>query len=226
MMALRAASPLPHWPGVEVEPPVTVLPALENFPEVNLAPQEVTFGDPRGGRRPSAPLAIEVLRELEPGDLQALSGAVAAPAQRLLQIRQPHHALARLICEGRELAEVALITGYAPSYISNLQNDPAFAELLSYYSVQREQVFVDVLERMRTLGLHSMEELQRRLEEAPEKFSNREVMELVDRMVIAPADIAAKAKGTAGPSGGSTSIQISFVGAGPGPIDVTPRRDS
>lgn len=192
--------------------------------EVNLAPQEVTFGDARGGRKPCAPLAFEVLRALEPGDLQALSEAVAAPAQRLLQIRQPHHALARLLCEGRDQVEVSLITGYSPAYISSIQNDPAFAELMGYYGTQREQVFIDTLERLKSLGLTSAQELARRLEEAPEKFSNREIMELTELALVKPVAAANTGKGQGAGAGAGVSIQVSFVGTGPQPIDVTPRR--
>lgn len=200
-----------------------ILPS-QSSSEVLLSPQEVTFGDARGGRRASAPLMLEVARVLEPGDLQALGGAVAAPAQRLLQIRHSHHQLARLLCEGREQAEVSLLTGYAPSYISSLQNDPAFAELLTYYAIQREQVFIDTVEALKGLGLNTMAELQRRLEEAPEKFSNREIMEALELLLVKP--MAAQAKGPIGGQiGPAPSINISFVGASPQTLDITPRGD-
>lgn len=196
--------------------------APQHAPRVELAPQELTFGDARG-KRPGTPLAIEVVRALTPEDLQALGEAVAAPAQRLLQIRAPHHQLARLLCEGRDQAEVSLMTGYTPSYISTIQNDPAFAELLNYYSIQREQVFIDTLERLKDLGLTAAAEIQRRIEEAPEKFSNREVMELMELALVKPAEAKANAKG--GPSGAGADIRISFVAAEPRTIDITPRRD-
>lgn len=194
--------------------------------EVNLAPQELTFADARGGRRPATPLTLEVLRVLEPADLQALGGAVAASTQRLLQIRAPHHQLARLLCEGREHAEIALITGYTPSYISTIQNDPAFAELMNYYSVQREQVFIETAERMKALGLHTLEEIQRRLEEAPEKFSNREIMELAELVLVKP--VAAASKGNQDRSGNALAphVHVTFVGAQPqNVLDITPRED-
>lgn len=190
---------------------------------VDLAPQEVRFPDARGGRRPKSPLVLEVLRPLGESDLQALGGAVAAPAQRLLQIRHSHHQLARLLCEGRDQAEVALITGYTPSYISSIQNDPAFAELLNYYAIQREQVFIDTVEALKVLGLTAKAELQRRLEEAPEKFSSREIMEAMELLLIKPTIAQAQARGASSGAGPGVAIQVSFVGTGPRTIDITPR---
>ncbi len=190
-------------------------------------PSELVFPDARGGRRPATPLAIEVLRPLVPGDLQALSVAVVAPTQRLCQIKHSHHQLAKLLCEGRDQAEIALITGYSPAYISNIQHDPAFNELLAYYGVQREQVFADVLERMKSLGLDSVDELQRRLSETPEKFSNREIMELVNLALVKPEEIKAKIKSGSGDGGNvpAVAVSISFVGTGPKDIiDITPRQ--
>lgn len=199
---------------------MTALPATaqEDFPP------EITLPDARGGRRRAKPLMLEVERVLEPGDLAALGNAVVAPPQRLLQIRAAHHQLARLICEGRELCDISLITGYQPAYISGLQNDPAFQELLAHYASQRELIFVDAMEQLRTLGISTLQELQDRLEKSPEKFSNRELLELMQKALVEPEAIKAGAK-SAGAGAPAVAVQVSFVGAGAGVIDVTPRED-
>lgn len=185
--------------------------------------EDMTFPRPRGNR--PEPLAIEVLRVLELKDLQALGTSVVAVPQRLLQIRQPHHQLARTLCEGKEIVEASLITGYAPGTISQLLNDPAFQELMCYYGTQREQVFVDTLERLKSLGLTSHEELQRRLDEAPEKFTNTQLMELVEMALLKPE--VAKAMSRQAPSNGpATNIQVTFVASEPRALDITPHQQA
>lgn len=212
----------PRNPGSQVEPLVDNALA-EHDPDTNSPPAELVFGDARGGRRPVEPLAIEVIRALEPDDIQALSGAVAAPAQRLLQIRYSHHRLAELIALGEDQCHISAITGYSPSYISSLGNDPAFQELIQYYATQREQVFVDALDRLKALGLNSVEEIQRRLADDPAKFTNRELGELAELALVKPG----QGRGGATVPGPGINIAVSFVGAGQGPgqepLDVTPR---
>lgn len=195
------------------------------MPDLDLipSPREITFDSAQGNRR-SVPLALEFVRVLELDDLQGLGGAVAAPTRPLLQIRHAHHQLAQLICAGTDNSEISLITGYTPSYISKIQHDPAFNELIQYYALQREQRFVDVLERLKVLGLSSAEECQRRLEEAPEKFTNREIMELMELAIIKPAEAVARGKAQGqGPAGSGVNISVSFVGSQNAPIDITPR---
>ena len=80
---------------------------------------------------------------------------------------------------------------------------------MSIYTTERKAIFVDVLERMKTLGLASMEEIQSRLSDTPEKFSTRELMELT-KMLLEP-NVGA-GKGGAGASGG-VSVNVSFVTA-------------
>jgi len=128
-----------------------------------------------------------------------------------------------MIAEGRTDGEAALISGYDPSTVSRLKSDPAFAELLSYYQTQKEMIFVDVAERMKALGLSSLDELQHRLESSPDEWSKRELLELSELMLI---------KGRAGPGAGNigtgsasgapaVSVSIEFVQTGPnGPAPI------
>jgi len=82
-----------------------------------------------------------------------------------------------------------------PGRISILKKDPAFAELIEYYKTQKDEAYVNVHERLAVLGLSSVEELAERLEDAPEGFTNRELMELsalgLDRAGFAPVSKAA-----------------------------------
>jgi hypothetical protein len=84
-----------------------------------------------------------------------------------------------LLAEGRTAVECSLITGYAQSRISLLQKDPAFKQLLDHYSGVHQEVYINVHERLAGFSLDALEELQERLETAPEKFSNSELMSMI-----------------------------------------------
>lgn len=173
---------------------------------------EVSFPDARGGRKRSEPVQIAIARPLTEADLETLAARSAAPTgQRLSRIRHSHHLLAQCIARGSTQAEASAITGYDPAYISALKGDPAFDELLAHYAGVAGDLFVDVLERMKALGLSTVDEISHRLETDADAFSNRELMELAELMLVKPRRIDA-----IGGAGGSAStpltINIGFVG--------------
>ena len=185
---------------------------------------EITFS-PGQGRR-AKPLVVDVVRALTPEDLADLTdpGAlVVTPFQSLKRITHAHHSIAKLLVKGYPNAQVSEISGYAPAYISTLQRDPAFAELVSYYRSEREIVFVDTLERMKALGLATLDELQHRLAEDPDGWSNRELMEMAKLML---GDTGTQGGKPAGGGGNGINLQVNFIranhqeapGNGPGPI--------
>lgn len=116
---------------------------------------------------------LELTDRAEASQLQS-TGAKAIGVKRL---RERHHALARLLAQGVKPGEAALIAGYCPSRVSILQRDPAFQELLTHYRSQMNLAAIDLGTRLGHLGSTAIEELQERLEEAPETFTNRELME-------------------------------------------------
>lgn len=177
---------------------------------------EVSFGDSRGGRK-ARDCEIAVVRSLTTDDLPVLeSGASqAGTGISLLSIRHSHHLLAQCLAKGMPQVEAALMTGYSASYISSIKGDPAFNELLAYYNQVAELAFVDVMERMRVLGLSAIDELQRRLEVETDEWTRRELMELAELMVLkgrsGPGG-AAGAPGTGGASGlAGVVVNVSFV---------------
>lgn len=133
------------------------------------------------GRRQQE-LHASVRRELNESDVARLwalpDGGLGSTASPLQKIGFAHHSLAKLLAEGRTNAECSLITGRSASRISILKNDPAIMELIEYYRTQNEAVYLNIHERLATLGLSSIEELQQRLEDEPDSFSQRELMEL------------------------------------------------
>lgn len=162
-------------------------------------------------RAQRGPVAWTLIRELTLDDLAPLmdSGALTpqpANARNLSSVRSTHHMIAQLMAEGKGNAEISLIMGYNPGYLSALRNDPAFRELLAYYGTEREKVFVDVLERMKGLGVHALEELHERVEQGPEKFKNRELLEIAELMLVKGSGSAAGA--SVGPA---VNISVNFV---------------
>lgn len=83
--------------------------------------------------RPPRAVRAEIVRALVPADLAMLSIERGIEAPRIKQLRDHHHAIARLVAKGHSGAEIAAITGYGQSRISILKADPAFAELVEFY---------------------------------------------------------------------------------------------
>lgn len=172
----------------------------------------LAIGSARG--RKGKQVSMEVVRELQVSDLDLIQnpppqGVVTSP---LAKLRHSHHMLARLLAQGTRPGECSMMTGYSLSRISILQNDPAFRELISYYAANVEAKYLDVHERLASLGLSSLDELQERLDQDPDSFKNKELMDLaelaLDRSVTKDAR-----KG--GPPGASIppTINVTFVGS-------------
>lgn len=176
---------------------------------------ELDLGSARGGRKPSSPMSVQVVGGLGQDDLEELAnpGPVASPGQAIAKISHSHHQLAQLLAKGVVQEEASLITGYSPAYISRLKNeDPAFQNLMAHYGQEREAVFVDVLERMKSIGLSSLDELQARLADDPAGWSRRELMELAELLLIKPGQ--GRGQFASGGSGGpAVSVNVKFVTA-------------
>lgn len=188
---------------------------IDPDPSNDSMPQNIDLGPNQGRRRGGKKgLMWEFIRILSaPQDLSLLSNTLPAPRATLSQIRHSHHHLARLLSEGKSNHEASLQSGYAPSYISILKTDPSFQELVTYYSSQQEQVFVDVLDRMRVLGLNTLEELQTRLETDPDSYSLRELMEQAELMLIKPmvATRSTMPIAASGPGSHGVQVNVNFV---------------
>src|SRR5262249_41223846 len=122
---------------------------------------------PARGRRAAAYSPAVITRELVAEDIARLhilpEGSLKTEARPLQRLRHSHHMLAQLLASGEKQEVCALATGYDPAYISNIQKDPAFKELLAHYASQTETVTIEVAARLRALGLDSVDELQDRL---------------------------------------------------------------
>lgn len=171
---------------------------------------------PGKGRRP-APITYGVPRPLTEADIASMwdhAGAGQKGVPRLKTLRYNHHLLAKAVASGKTLLECSKLTGLSVPRISDLKNDPAFQELVSFYAEELNEVYVDVHQRMAALGTSVLEELAERFEADPEKFTKRELLDLFTTM--ADRSIAT-AKGGPSPqqalsvNGGGLALQINFV---------------
>ena len=175
----------------------------------------------RGGAKRAKPLEIEIVRGLTEQDLALIQSgeALGSEPPKLATLRHNHHLLAQTLAKGVKETEASLITGYSLSRISILKSDPAFKELLAGYASLHEEKFVEVLDRMKALGLSTLDEIQERLESDPGKFSNRELFELTELMLAKGRNLSAPMGGSALGPGGVT-LNVKFVSASP-QIDAT-----
>lgn len=114
--------------------------------------------------RAAKPLTAEVVRELDPGDLALLQEEKGSAAPALKRLGERHHALARCLASGMGSGEAAIVCGYAPSRVSILLDDPAFAELLVFYRGEVQEKYLDMHGVLAGLSLDAAMELRERLE--------------------------------------------------------------
>lgn len=181
-----------------------------------------------GSARGRKPLdhGFAFVRELGEADIPLLlmPEAVGSKTPAVQKLRHSHHALARLLAEGRPGVECAAILGMSQSRISILKHDPAFQELLEFYGKQKEEIYLDVHQRLAGLAVDTLEEIHERLGEDPDSFSNKELLLVaemaLDRSVAPPK--RAEGSGT-GMGEGVPAISITFVqGAGGGSEPLPP----
>ena len=198
--------------------------------------ESLVLGQNRGSRN-REPLVIAASRPLTQADLPALVDPPAlASKPKVHALRHSHHQIARLIAIGKPDVEIALITGYDPAYICNLKRGQDFAELVSHYAGQRDLAFTEVMDRMKQMGLDTIDEIQRRFAEDPTSFTNTQLMDLTELMIIKPMRASAPPQSGGFAPTGPVNIQINVAGVRPPPsavplpegpgaiIDAAPRR--
>lgn len=194
---------------------------------------ELRLGSARGGKRiPAEKVEIAQVRALTDEDIPALRAPPPVSSlPSIPQIKHQHHQIAGLLAQGLPGEEISLITGYSPSYISILKNAPDMQQLVSYYQKMADEKLrektVDGIARLRALGIASVEELQNRMNESPEKFTVAQLTELVQVGILQTTAIPGKGMQVPGISGG-LQINLKFESAseraeGGILLDVTPR---
>ena len=159
--------------------------------------------------------AIRVVREITREDLKLIASAPSSEAKGAVQtLRAAHHQVARMMSQGRPIAEVSLVTGYSVNYLRRLQDDPSFQELLAHYGAEQDLVLADVWGQMRDLGLDTLAQLRERLESEPKTFSNSQLLEQVKLLLVQPY-VATHSSAASQNASAGAKIEISFVGAKP-----------
>lgn len=124
---------------------------------------------------------IQVSRELTPEDLALAEttekGTSPPPLQR---ISERHHALARELAAGATNAQAAAKFGFAPATVSILKSDPAFQELLAFYTDAANQEFADHHEMLAGLSMDAIVIMRERLENNPDEIDIGELRKLAE----------------------------------------------
>jgi hypothetical protein len=200
------------------------------------------------GRTTATPLTLTYVRDLTEADLALLAGGARAVSvrERIESLTHRHHLAARMIADGMKLSDVAYATAYSATTIANLRKDPAFRDLLAYYHGQKEQVYLDVHQRLGSLGMAAVDKLQSRIEhldrlgedelddaqeEARRKIMPNGTLLQIAEMALDRSIAPAKGNGNAGVRdprdiGGGLVVNLNFAEQGPSKankvVDVTP----
>lgn len=133
----------------------------------------------RTSGRAKKPMLAELERELDMDDLESLLEEKGVQAPKIKEFRERHHALAKLIAEGRKPGEAAILQRYSQSRMSVLLADPSFRELVAHYQEIVNEEFVDFQAKLSELALDAAMILQSRMEDKPEDLSDALVLQIV-----------------------------------------------
>lgn len=153
---------------------------MEDHPEIDELLESLDLSDLRvhGPPRPGTYAAYE--RDLTEADMAALElPRGGGPVKALARIHASHHSVARCLAAGMKATQVALVTGYTPVRVSQLQQDSAFQALVADYRAEVKSVFANLAERMNDLSLDAIELLHERLHDGPENFTVPVLLEIV-----------------------------------------------
>ena len=151
---------------------------------------DLNFDIHLGGRATKA-LDAEAVRELGQSDLALLATERHIQPSHVQRLSSRHHALARCVATGMSAEEASACTGYTSSRISVMKDDPAFAELVSFYQSDKANLVHDLADKMAAIANDTADILHDRLETTPEAFSVNELQEqlkiVADRTGHGPA---------------------------------------
>lgn len=134
---------------------------------------------------------------LEPSQLAELLALEASP-RPVDRIRQKHHLLARYLAKGHAIVDAAMLSGYSSGAARVLENDPAFQDLLRYYTKELEEYKEQLIVKLEAISIEAADELMDRLsdETLRAKMSVTQLERLVvlasDRLGLAPQRAAAE----------------------------------
>lgn len=131
---------------------------------------------------PVAAAQVTVLKALSRDDLEALDAPAAIGNYQPAKISERHHALARAIASGMKDLEAAALVGYSKQMVVILRQSPAFLELIELYSREVDLEFSELTAQFAGLTKDAIGTLRDRLEQNPEDFSNKMLLEIGTKM--------------------------------------------
>jgi len=158
--------------------------------------------------RPKGGLGLEVVRELSDLDMALPPVAPPAKVSTLPEIQGIHHTYARLLGEGKSVAQVAAIMGTSGARLRRLMEDPAFCELMAYYQEQKEDIWMGAQKQMALLHRIATDEIIRRVEDDIEKKIPLSELRLLSEMA-GDRSVTPPLKNADG-GGGTTKITFNF----------------
>jgi len=127
------------------------------------------------------PKGLQVF-EVRPATAEDIANAVLIDYS-LKKIKSSHHEIARLLALGLKNVEVAAQTGYTPQHVHNLQNAPAFQELLAHYQKRRTDEVMDLTKSINMTAADALQVLQERLDEAPGAISDKDLLGITEKLL-------------------------------------------
>jgi hypothetical protein len=129
------------------------------------------------GRAASA-VEFEVIGELTEVDLSLLDEEKGSKTPAVKRLSERHHALARHLAAGLKIGEAAAVCGYDISRVSILKDDPAFKELVKFYTETVDAAYAGMHETLAGMSLDAALLLRERMEDTPEKMKTAELLEV------------------------------------------------
>lgn len=121
------------------------------------------------------PLVLEPGGLLTESDREALANAIqkgtnpnGGPPTGIEKLRASHHQVARLVADNVADAIISAVTGYTVQRLAHLKTNPAFLELVSFYSGEISDVQAEVVSRMKAVALDAIEVVHERILERPD----------------------------------------------------------
>lgn len=139
---------------------------------------------------PLGPAEVEVVGAMAPADYASIGAGNTGQDYSVKKITERHHALARAIASGLKDDEACAVVGFNKMMLFYLRRSPAFLDLIDMYRNDVNAEYAELHERFAGLTKDAIITLHERLENEPEAFSPRALLEIVkvagDRAGYAP----------------------------------------
>lgn len=134
---------------------------------------------------PEPELRVTWVRDMEEDEARVLLHPQKTKRPEALagRIRARHHAIARMLVAGAKDKEICEAIGVSQPTLSHLRDSPAFMALYLEYSAMADEAAIDLRTRMTAAAGLGVDELTRRLAEAPEQIPTKDLKEITTVML-------------------------------------------